>query len=101
MGNLRHRYLLKLIDWQIGTDQNRQTDTGRHGRYLKRYLTEPGWRELEATFAGPDPGDFRKAFRNMLSLFGKLAKRFAETKRYEFPETTFIHVTDYCEKVLN
>jgi len=96
---IRYQQLCKMIEWHVGSQNNWAIDTGKYGRFFKRYLDPGTWAEIESTFAGADLENNWTALFKLIQVFGKLAKHVAANLGYEYPKTLDARITGYCAEI--
>lgn len=95
---LRFEYFEKMIEWHIGSKNNWQVSTNKHGRYFTKYLDQNIWREIQTTFAGSDIDENWRAFLKMNNLFTKVAKELASSLDYQYPHEQEKKMLEYYKQ---
>ncbi len=98
---LRFNFLQKIIEWYIGLHNNWSVNTGKYGRFFKKYLDKQIWDELENTFSGSNINDNWEAFLNMTSLFRKLSFEISEKLGFQYSNEIDKNVSEYILKIKN
>ncbi len=96
---IRFHQLCKIIEWYIGSQNNWAINTGKYGRFFKRYLDLGTWVEVESTFADANIENNWVALFNLIGLFRKLAKYVAGNLGYEYPTELDVRITEYCAEI--
>jgi len=97
---LRYEYLHKIVDWHIGYQHNWQVESGALGKKYKTLLSEPDWKEFEATYEGKGIDENWKALLRTTSLFRRLAKQLSKNLNYPYPDDVDQQVMQFCEKIM-
>jgi len=91
--------LLRMLEWQVGTQTEFSVSIGKSGKYLEKYLSPQSWQELLATYAdGSYAGVWNSLFA-MGNLFRHTAQYVAEHWNYEYNEEEDRRVTFYLKHV--
>ncbi len=93
--DMRHVYLLPMLEWRMACDHDWAVPTGALGKGLKRRLPPDLWAEFEATFAGAVLEDNWDALFRMIALFGRVAGEVGAHLGYTYPEAFARRVTEF------
>ncbi len=96
---LRSKYLLRMLEWHVGSKYNWSVNSNKNGRWLKQYLDKETWAQVEKTFADGDVEKNREALYIITHLFSRLAKEVAKQLNYEYPFNLEKNVVDYLKKI--
>ena len=78
--------LLQMLEWQAGVLTDFSVSTGKCGKYLRRYLPNPVWSRLLATYPKADSEDMRRALLEMCALFDETARTVGAALGYPYRE---------------
>lgn len=92
---IRLTYLRKLIEWSICVNLGWDTQPNKYGRHFKKLVTSQRWKEIEATYTGPNMADNWQALENVQELFRVLSREVAEHFGYLYPEQLDQEVRQY------
>ena len=76
--DMKHVYLLRMLEWRMERDHGWSVPAGRLGKGLKKYLPAEIWKELEGTFVGADIADNWEALFRTMALFRRVATDVAD-----------------------
>ena len=88
--------LLKMLEWHAGMRTGFGVSTGKHGKYLEKYLSEQHWRLLLSTYA---EGSYDRVWESLLAmgdLFRETAREVAGRFGFEYPAGDDRRVTAYA-----
>ncbi len=91
-------YLVKIIEWQIGLENNWSVTTNKYGRYFKRFLSDSEWKQIETTFAGANIEDNWQAFYTLVELFTSIARKIAIELQFHYPDAQEKKMLAYYQK---
>lgn len=77
--------LLEMIEWHVIVHSEGLTDIWHGGKGMRTWAGENIWLELQATFAHFDAEDARRAYAATTTLYARLAREIASTKRWHYP----------------
>lgn len=97
--NMKHIYLLKMLEWRVEIDHNWSITVRNLGKGLKKQLPPEIWSALEKTFAGSDIEDNWQALGNTLGLFRQVAIEVGNSLGYEYPHKLHQRVSDYVKQI--
>lgn len=91
--------LIKMLEWQVGTETNFSVSIGKNAKYLQRWLSGESWEELLSTYPN---GTYQSAW-NALSatgdMFRKHANIVARRLGFAYPLEDDRRVTAYLLRV--
>lgn len=67
--DMKHIYLLKMLEWRVQIDRDWSLPVRNLGKGLKKHLPPETWAALEQTFAGADIAANWQALENTMALF--------------------------------
>jgi len=91
-------YLVKIIEWQIGLENNWSVTTNKYGRYFKKFLSDSEWKQIETTFAGAHIEDNWQAFYTLVEFFTSIARKIAIELQFHYPAEQEEKVLAYYQK---
>jgi aminoglycoside 6-adenylyltransferase len=97
--DMKHIYLLKMLEWRVEIDHNWSIPVRNLGKGLKKQLPPETWSALEQTFAGSDIGGNWQALDNTLALFRQVAIEVGASLGYEYPHELHQRVSDYVKQI--
>ncbi|HLO14813.1 MAG TPA: aminoglycoside 6-adenylyltransferase, partial [Anaerolineales bacterium] len=97
--DMKHVYLLPMLEWLMGLHHNWSLPTGSLGKGLKNKLPSEIWSQLETTYAGADISDNWEALFRTMALFRQVAIEVGEGLGYVYPHDLDQRVTEYVEKM--
>ena len=97
--DMKHVYLLKMLEWYVGVKSNWSIPVGSLGKGLKRLVPRDIWERLEQTYAGADVEDNWRALEATLALFRQVATEVGQPLGYAYPHDLHQRVTAYVEHV--
>lgn len=101
MMEILHKKIRALAQWYVGCKHDFQVNTGVHGRYLKRFLTEEEYNHLKQTYAGADYDDVRRALLASFDLVSYFGMAIATCLGYHYPKKMEVDMRAYCEEWMN
>jgi len=102
MGQSVHdKYLHKIIEWYIGSENNWDVNTGTCGRYFKKFLSKENWKHYEETHTGANLYDNWESFFKAVDLFSKLARKVGKKLGYIYPVNLEKEMKSYYQKIRN
>ncbi|WML31311.1 aminoglycoside 6-adenylyltransferase [Neobacillus sp. OS1-32] len=99
LNNYVQPMLLKMLEWQVGIQNDFAVSIGKCGKYLEKFLPEDTWRELMTTFSDGKYESVWKALFSMTNLFRATAKSVAESLNFEYHDDDDKRVTNYLKQV--
>lgn len=91
--------LMRMLVWHIGTETGFSRNSGKSGRFFRRYLEPDLWDMLMATYADADPGHTWDALLAMCGLFRRVALGIAGHFGFDYPHGDDARVTAHLEHV--
>ena len=98
---MKLKLLRRMLEWRVEIANDWRLRTGVLGRRLNGQLDRQTWRELEATFTGPDVGDNWDAMFATIDLFRRIAQDVARALDFSYPMALDERVCAYLEKIRN
>lgn len=93
--------LLKMLEWQAGTQTDFSVSIGKSGKYLQKYLPDQSWQQLLVTYEKGSYEDTWRALFSMGDLFRHSAKYVAENLNFQYPDEEDRRVSAYLKHVKN
>jgi aminoglycoside 6-adenylyltransferase len=90
--------LLRMMSWQIGSEQGYTFSVGKNFKFLHRYLPEDIWEALLSTYAENSYENLWKSLFQCYDLFRTSSKAVAESLGYKYPEYDEV-ITQYTENI--
>jgi aminoglycoside 6-adenylyltransferase len=97
--DMKHLYLLPLLEWRLQSDHNWSLKIGALGKGLKKHLSPARWSQLERTYAGADIEENWTALFATIRLYGQVASEVADRLGYTYPHALEQRVTAYAEQI--
>ncbi|GAA0365459.1 aminoglycoside 6-adenylyltransferase [Bacillus horti] len=91
--------LMRMLEWNVGSQTNFSINVGKSGKYLEKYVTAEFWQELLSTYPSGSYEDAWRALFAMTRLFRKVALEVASQLQYEYPHQDDENVTFYLQHV--
>jgi len=91
--------IIDALAWYIGMNHDWHINTGKAGKWFKRYLPEELWESIEKTYAGRDYEEMWEALFEAVRLMRKIGVELAEGLGYKYPKEDDEKVNEYMEKV--
>lgn len=83
--NIRTDYLMPLIEWFIGSQNNWNITTNKYGRLFKKYLSPEMWLKIERTFSGSKSEDNWNALFSMADVVSEIGTELSQILNYNYP----------------
>ncbi|WP_066398683.1 aminoglycoside 6-adenylyltransferase [Neobacillus mesonae] len=99
LNNCVRPMLLKMLEWQVGIQNDFAVSIGKCGKYLEKFLPEDTWKELMLTYSDGKYESVWNALLTASNLFGTTAKSIAESLNFEYPHDDDKRVTKYLKQV--
>lgn len=96
---LRYKFIHKVTDWYIGSENNWSIETGALGKKYKKLLPEEIWKEFESTYEGGGVEENWEAFYRTTDFFRKMAKSVGIKLGYDYPDQVDQEVMAFCEEI--
>jgi aminoglycoside 6-adenylyltransferase len=90
--------LLRMMAWQIGTEQGCTFSVGKNYKFIDRFLPKEDWETLLSTYA---QNGYKEMWRSLFAcyeLFRKYSKAVAESLGYKYPDYDEA-ITKYTEDI--
>lgn len=98
---INRNVLVKMLEWQVGTDTNFNKNTGSFGKYLEHHLNEGDWTLFISTFSRGDYDEIWNALFAMCNLFRKASTHVAEQLGFTYPDQDDENVTAHLRHIRN
>jgi aminoglycoside 6-adenylyltransferase len=89
----------KVLAWYIADQHGWQIDTGKYGKWLKRYLPEEIWEGYVATYAGANYEEIWEALSAMHRLTRQVGPVLAASLGYHYPLEDDRRTVSYLQRV--
>jgi len=90
--------LLRMMAWQIGSEQGYTFSVGKNYKYINRYLPNEDWERLLSTYSGNGYQEMWQSLFTCYELFRKYSKAASECLGYKYPEYDKA-ITKYTESI--
>jgi aminoglycoside 6-adenylyltransferase len=97
--DMKHVYLLRMLEWRMERDHGWSVPAGHLGKGLKKRLPAEIWSQLEGTFAGAGIADNWEAHFRTMELFRRIATEVADDLGYAYPLDLDRRVTAYVREI--
>lgn len=97
--DMKHAYLLPMLEWRMEIDHGWTIKTGVIGRGLKKRLPPHMWAQLEDSYAGADIEENWGALIKTVALFRQAAQEVAAHFGYAYPHDLDQGVMAYVERI--
>lgn len=97
--DMKHAYLLPMLEWRMEIDHGWAIKTGVIGRGLKNRLPPHLWTQLEASYADADLAANWDALIKTVALFRQAAQEVAAHFGYPYPHELDQGVMAYVEQI--
>ncbi|HEU5100228.1 MAG TPA: aminoglycoside 6-adenylyltransferase [Roseiflexaceae bacterium] len=97
--DMKHVYLLRLLEWHMAMDHGWSVPTGALGKGLKKRLPAEIWTQVEQSFAGGGLADNWEALARTMALFRQVAIEVGARLGYAYPEDLYQRVSAYVEQI--
>ena len=98
--DMKHVYLLPMLEWWVGCAEGWSRPIGALGKGLQRRLPSDIRRELEATYAGGGLEENAEALVRTVALYRHVAMEVAEQLGYVYPFDLDERVTAFARRVI-
>jgi aminoglycoside 6-adenylyltransferase len=78
--------LIKIVEWQVGFDNNFSVNTGSHGKFLKTYLKPDDWKRILETYPTAEIENVWEPLMKTVTLFEETAKYIGNKLSFSFNE---------------
>ncbi|AZU62152.1 aminoglycoside 6-adenylyltransferase [Neobacillus mesonae] len=99
LNNYVRPMLLKMLEWQVGIQNDFAVSIGKSGKYLEKFLPEDIWRDLMSTYPNGEYENVWNALFSMINLFRTTAQSVAESLNFQYPHHDDNRVTKYLKLV--
>lgn len=90
--------LLRMMSWQIGSEQGYSFSVGKNYKFIDRYLQQGDWEALRSTYVMHDYENMWQSLFTCYALFRKYSKAVAENLGYPYPDYDKA-ITQYTETI--
>lgn len=97
--DMKHVYLLPMLEWRMEIDHGWAINTGVLGRRLQKRLPPYLWAQLEASYAGAGIEENWAALYQTVTLFRQAAQEVAAHFGYAYPHDLDQGVMAYIEQI--
>lgn len=97
--DMKHIYLLPMLEWRLEIEHGWAMKTGVLGRGLKKRLPPHLWRQLENSYAGAGIEENWEALFNTIALFRQAAQEVAAHFGYAYPHDLDQGVVAYIQQI--
>lgn len=98
--DMRHLYLVRMLQWRMECDAGWEVPARALGKGLHKGLPADLWRELHATYAGGGAAGNREELFRTMALFRRVAREVGERLGYAYPDDLDEGVTAYVSHLL-
>lgn len=92
--------LLRMMAWQIGSEQGYTFSVGKNYKFINRYLSNEDWEALLSTYSENGYQEMWQSLFTSYELFRKYSKAVAESLGYKYPDYDEV-ITKYTAKIYN
>lgn len=96
---LRYSLIRKMLEWYLQIQGGWTLNTGQFAKQAQHLLPPDEWRELAATFTGPDPDENWEALFRLANFFRRIARRVGAEFGYPYPEQLDRDVSAYLNRI--
>lgn len=97
--DMKHVYLLRMLEWRVGVEYNWSVSTGSLGKGLKKRLPAHIWKQVEKCYAGAETADNWQALEDTLAVFRQTAIEVGNHLGYAYPDALHERVRQYVELI--
>ncbi|MCY9588900.1 aminoglycoside 6-adenylyltransferase [Paenibacillus chitinolyticus] len=90
--------LLRMMAWQIGSEQGYTFSVGKNYKFINRYLPNEDWESLLSTYSENGYPEMWQSLLTCYELFRKCSKAVAESLDYTYPDYDET-ITAYTERI--
>ncbi|MFF2158665.1 aminoglycoside 6-adenylyltransferase [Paenibacillus chitinolyticus] len=90
--------LLRMMAWQIGSEQGYTFSVGKNYKFINRYLPNEDWESLLSTYAENGYPEMWQSLLTCYELFRKYSKAVAENLNYTYPDYDET-ITTYTKRI--
>ncbi|MFD0713252.1 aminoglycoside 6-adenylyltransferase [Paenibacillus sp. GCM10027626] len=92
--------LLRMMAWQVGSEQGYTFSVGKNYKFIDRYLANEDWEVLLSTYSENGYKEMWQSLFTCYKLFRKYSKAVARSLGYQYPDYDEA-ITKYTEYVYN
>lgn len=89
----------KILSWYLGTSYNWSINSGKCGKWFKRYLQEDVYKDFAALYPGACYEDIWHCLFKAGEFIRRIGTEVAEKLGYDYPINDDINVTEYLKRV--
>ena len=90
---------LRLLAWYAASQHDWKLDSGKFGKWLRRYLPPEVWQAYAATYSGPGYAETWEALFAMLALARTVGQEVAQALAYPYPLADDQRTVAYLQRV--
>ncbi len=99
--DMKHVYLLPMLEWWIGCAEGWSKPVGALGKGLRRRLPADLWREIESSYADGGMDQNVDALFQTVALYRRVATEVADRLGYAYPIALDERVTAFTQRMLD
>ena len=99
--DMKHVYLLPMLEWWVGCAEGWSKPVGALGKGLRHRLPADVWRELESSYAGGGMDQNVHALLRTVALYRRVATDVADRLGYVYPIELDERVTAFTRRMLD
>lgn len=92
--------LLRMMAWQIGSEQGYTFSVGKNYKFIDRYLPQEDWKALLSTYSQNGYEEMWQSLFTCYALFRTYSKAVAASLGYKYPDYDEA-ITKYTENICN
>ncbi|MGG3838624.1 aminoglycoside 6-adenylyltransferase [Paenibacillus thiaminolyticus] len=92
--------LLRMMAWQIGSEQGYTFSVGKNCKFIERYLPQEDWKGLLSTYSQNGYEEMWQSLFTCYALFRTYSKAVAASLGYKYPDYDEA-ITKYTENIYN
>lgn len=92
--------LLRMMAWQIGSEQGYTFSVGKNCKFIDRYLPQEDWKALLSTYSQNGYEEMWQSLFTCYALFRTYSKAVAASLGYKYPDYDEA-ITKYTENIYN
>ncbi len=96
---IRNRYLLKMLEWHIGSKNNWVINTNKKGRWFKQFMDKKTWKEVEKTFTDSSIEKNWASLFVTTRLFKRIATELSKQLNYKYDSDLEKNISGYLRKI--
>lgn len=94
-----HPCLVRVLDWQIGMENNWEISTGKFGKFLQKYLSENTWNQFKKTFPDSDYNEIWNSLFISCDLIRQFGTGLAQKLDFSYPFNDDSKVSNYLSAI--